>query len=491
MKIILFILYLTISIQIFAQNAPDTLWTNTIGGINADDAAEICETTDGGFIIAGYELCFYPNADDNFLLIKINSEGSVQWERVFGGSGSEKANSVQQTSDGGFIIAGYTNSFGLGLSDIWLIKTDENGMHQWDYTYGSNFGEEALSVKQTADNGYIIAGDESIPDYMGLFINNALIIKTDQNGVEQWRQSLGNSGNDVATSVQQTLDGGFIVAGYTNSEYTNTDFWIVKLDAEGIVQWEQTYGGNNTDRARSITQTSDGGYILVGVSDSFGLGDTDCLIVKFDNTGMFEWEQILGNDDDDTGYSIQPTLDDGFIIAGYTKPYETFLQGNIWINKIDENGILLWDKVFVSNSWEVSRSALQTTDGGYIISGFTQNGDSENRDIRIIRLGSELDSDNFIIQDQYLKLNNYPNPFNPSTTIMFSIQNDSFIDLAIYNLKGQKIKSLLKNNLEKGQHSINWNSKDDSGVIVASGIYFYKLIINGKTVNVRKCILLK
>lgn len=488
MKILLLFICIIISVQIIAQNAPDTLWTRTIGGNNSDDALDICETTDGGFIIAGYE--FYSNIGDDCLLIKTDVNGFVQWEKVFGGSDSEKARSVQQTTDGGYIIAGYTSSFGLGFKDMWLIKTDENGDLLWDYTYGSNFFESASSVQQTADNGYIIAGVEYVPG-PGASGNRALLVKTDQYGIEEWRQTYGNSGYDFASSVQQTTDGGYVVAGTTFSEDNWDNFWLLKLNNNGIIQWEQTFGGSNSDRASSVLQTSNGGYILAGESNSYGSGDMDCLIIKTDNNGTFEWEQILGGDNDDSVSTIQPTSEGGYILAGYTKPFESVFQGDFWIININENGNLLWDHIFVSDNWEMARSALQTSDGGYIIAGFTQTEEPESRDILLIRLGTESEANNSIIHNQDFMLVNYPNPFNPETTIEFSIQDNSQIELSIYNSKGQKVKTISDNYFEKGNHSAIWNGEDTKGNPVSSGVYLYKLNVNGKTEAVKKCILLK
>ena len=211
----------------------------------------------------------------SYWIIKLDSSGNKVWdkiydegERISGSEVEERANSIQQTSDGGYIVAGYIFSFGCGASCI--IKLDGSGNKEWDKIYG----EFAISVKQTSDGGYIVVGHTCIDEYMALYdhFSDYWIKKLDGSGHEEWTKTYGWPGDDYAESIQQTSDGGYIVAGIIYSDagdiidgnYREDDYGIIKLDSVGNKIWDKTYGGSNNDGATSIQQTSDGGYIVAG-----------------------------------------------------------------------------------------------------------------------------------------------------------------------------------------------------------------------------------
>jgi hypothetical protein len=259
-----------------------TSFAKTYGGTNWDWAYSVQQTSDGGYIVAGYTWSFSVGYYDIFL-IKTDANGNVIWAKTYGGASFDWATSVQQTSDGGYIVAGATWSFGAGNGDIFLIKTDANGNLQWAKTYGGTFGEYARSVQQTSDGGYIVAGNTSS---FGAGAVDIFLIKTDANGNMQWAKTYGGIYTDSATSVQQTSDGGYIVAGATWSFGAgNGDFFLIKTDANGNIIWAKTYGGTSYDLATSVQQTSDGGYIVAGFTTSFGAGYYDIFLIKTDANG--------------------------------------------------------------------------------------------------------------------------------------------------------------------------------------------------------------
>ncbi|MCD4843942.1 MAG: PKD domain-containing protein [Methanosarcinales archaeon] len=282
-------------------------WRQTFGGKKSSQAGanSVQETADGGYIIAG-DIRFFSN-DSHFLwLVKTDSNGNEQWTKTYGPSDYDCACSVVQTSDGGYIIAGLTCLY--DKFNFWVLKTDPNGNEQWNKIYGDRGENEAYSVVQTSDGGYIIAGRAS--SYAGM------LVKTDANGNELWTKKYGNGGS-VANSVIQTLDGGYIIAGNTRLYGVEvSDFWVLKTDSEGNEQWNKTYGGSKLDEANSIIQTSDGDYIIAGDTFSYGAGDLDCWVVGIDSNGNMQWHNCFGGTGYDKAYSIKETSDYGYVIAG-------------------------------------------------------------------------------------------------------------------------------------------------------------------------------
>jgi hypothetical protein len=263
-------------------------------------------------------------------------------------------------------VAGWTTSFGAGLRDIILIKTDANGNVIWAKTYGGTSYEEASSVQQTSDGGYIVAGWTTS---FGAGSGDIILIKTDANGNVIWAKTYGGTAYDYAYSVQQTSDGGYIVAGYTRSFGAGSDdVFLIKTDANGNIQWAKTYGGTDGDWASSVQQTSDGGYILAGGTWSFGAGSYDIFLIKTDANGNVQWDKTYGGMHGDYASSVHQTSDGGYIVAGYT---ESFAESgkDIFLIKTDTNGNIIWAKTYRETSFNYAYSVQQTSDGGYIVAG--------------------------------------------------------------------------------------------------------------------------
>jgi uncharacterized delta-60 repeat protein len=351
-------------------------FAKTYGGTNDDIAYSVQQTSDGGYIVAGITGSFVAGGD--IFLIKTDANGNLQWAKTYGGTDDDKAYSVQQTSDGGYIVAGWTRSF--GAYDIFLIKTDANGNIIWAKTYGETYWGEAYSVQQTSDGGYIVAG--STTSFTGW--DDIFLIKTDANGNVIWAKTYGGTGDDWVYSVQQTSDGGYIVAGWTDSFGTGGyDFILIKTDANGNIIWAKTYGGTNWDFAYSVQQTSDGGYIVAGYTNSFGAGSYDIFLIKTDANGNIQWAKTYGGTDDDKAYSVQQTSDGGYIVAGYKSYF--FAADNIFLIKTDANGNIVWTKTYWGTDWDRTFSVQQTSDGGYIAAGYTDSFGAGGPDIFLIK----------------------------------------------------------------------------------------------------------
>jgi hypothetical protein len=364
------VLGLTFQIIVAPVNGSESIWNNTYGGSNNDVARSVQQTSDGGYIAAGWTLSFGAGQAD-FWLINTYANGTEQWNQTYGGPSKDEAYCVQRTSDDGYIVAGSTESFGAGLADCWLIKTDANGVMQWNKTYGGVNDDYAFHVQQTNDGGYIFVGST---DSFGTGSSDFWLVKTDTDGAMQWSKTFGGIGSDRAFSVFQTSDGGYILAGETSSFGAGSlDFWLVKTDAVGIMLWSRTYGGANSDVARSAQKTSDGGYVIAGWTNSFGAGGSDFWLVKTDVSGYLQWNRTFGEAYDEEAYSVRLTSDSGYVIAGgMTSPYS--LGGwDFWQVKTDANGNRQWDQANGGTSDDRAYSVQQTSDDGYIIAGSTES----------------------------------------------------------------------------------------------------------------------
>ncbi len=349
-KLLIIIANISFILLAFCQ-APSIQWQKALGGSSVDYANSIQQTSDGGYIVAGSSFSEDGDVVGNqgyydAWIVKLNSNGTIQWEKSVGGSNYDEAYSIQQTSDGGYIFAGFFNYLNGSLTDTnyWLVKLDATGGIQWQKSLGGYFGDYAFSVQQTSEGGYIVAGYSASKDGDATTNHGGQdywIIKLNNNGDIQWQKSIGGSRDDLAYSIQQTSDGGYIVVGnsYSNDgditgNHGSTDFWIVKLTNNGSIQWQKSLGGSNQDIGRSVYQTSDGGYIVAGASNSKD-GDVtgnhgvyDAWIVKLNSTGIIQWQKSLGGSDYDYAHSIQQTSDGGYIVAGYSSSKNGDVIGN-------------------------------------------------------------------------------------------------------------------------------------------------------------------
>lgn len=313
-------------------------WNKTYGGTGIDQAYSVVQTDDGGYAIVGTTL---PVGASNYeaYLVKTDPAGNMQWNRTYGGTSNDIAYSMVRTNDGGYAFAGITMSFGAGLSDMWLVKTDGLGSMQWNRTYGGTSDDDACSVVQTSDSGYAIAGSTVS---FGAGINDFYLVKTDPAGNMQWSRTYGGSLSDQARCVVQAGDGGYAMVGYTYSfGVGGYDFYLVKTDPSGNVQWSKTYGGTSYDWAFSMVRTCDGGYAMAGYTSSFGLGDYDMWLVKVDGSGNVQWGRTYGGIDDDEAYSIVQASNGGYAILGTTASFGAG-QDDFYLIKTDGLGFEEW-----------------------------------------------------------------------------------------------------------------------------------------------------
>ncbi|MEA3505680.1 MAG: T9SS type A sorting domain-containing protein [Bacteroidota bacterium] len=307
-----------------------TEWSKTYGGLYEDRGQSIQLTDDGGYIIAGTTASYGVGGYDIWL-IKIDSQGEELWSKTFGGTSWDWGYYVEQTFDGGYIITGCKDPGSYSIWDVFLIKTDSQGNTMWTKTYGGDSYDVAHCVNQTSDGGYILTG---YTYSYGAGSSDMWLIKTDENGNMEWNNTFGDTEPEHGYSVVQS-ENEYIVAGYTKS-YGEGDYdvWLVKTDSEGNEIWSKTYGGVEDDRSFSIQNTADNNFVVAGFTSSFGAGNYDMWLLKIDNAGDTLWTKTIGDDKLNRARSVVQTSDGGYILAGDTYIYE---QGeyNYYLVKID------------------------------------------------------------------------------------------------------------------------------------------------------------
>ncbi len=361
----------------------ENLWIKTYGGTYDDGATALEQTSDGGFIAAGYYIPDGSAATDLWLL-KLDEAGGQEWSKTFGGaSADDRANSVRQTTDGGYIAAGCTSSSGAGGEDFWLLKVDSAGDLSWAQAYGGSSDDCAQSVRQTTDGGYIAAGYTSSS---GAGSGDAWLLKVDSAGGLSWSQTYGGSSADYAYSVRQTADGGYVVAGNTSSSGAGgSDVWVLKLDASGNETWSKTYGASGDDYAYSIQEITGTGYIVAGSTESYGAGGSDVWVLLLNELGNQVWTGTFGDTGDEAGYSIIAESGGNYIVAGEK---ESSNDNNIWLLSITDAGVDAWTQTYGGSYDDTGRAVVQTTDGGFAVVGETRSTMDGGSDAWIMRTDS-------------------------------------------------------------------------------------------------------
>ena len=373
------------------SSGPQEEWNQTFGGLRWDIGTSVKPVIGGGYIIAGTKNALgYNNAGDCWL-VKTDSYGNPEWEKTYGGTDCDAAEDVWQTSDAGFIIVGITNSFGAGSFDIWLIKTDGNGNEFWNRTFGGGEMEYGTSVRQTSDGGYIIGG---FTGSYGMGGNDAWLVKVDIHGNLEWNKTFGDAipggqfGGEYFMCVQQTQDGGYIAAGRNYLDNNgNSDMFVVKVDSSGNQEWEKLIGSSYPDGCLWISQTVDEGYILTGQSSQAQSQPEDLSLFKIDINGNEEWRKYYGGTYFDTGTAIEQTNDNGYIITGGFSVDADETMDAILL-KTDSIGDEEWRVTFGGVNSDECSEVHQTEDGSYIVAGFTNSYGAGGQDAWLVKFGA-------------------------------------------------------------------------------------------------------
>lgn len=365
------------------QQGP-TDWTRVYGGSQQDGIKSILQTSEGDYILTGWSASGGAGVND-VLLVKIDTNGEVRWSQTYGGHDYDAAYSSLQLMDDSFILAGYTKSIGAGKTDFMLLKLDADYDAAWVKSYGGSDDDVCQKIIQTADGGYILIGDTRSGGAGG---QDALLVKTDEEGTLQWMQTYGGSEWEYVYSAIQTNDGGFAIVGSTYSYSSGArDAWLVKIDSQYQQQWIWTYGGSKEDELSSIIQTEDGGYLVAGTTQSYGAGYYDGLLIKLKPNLQIDWVKTYGGAETEVIKDLIPTTDGGYALFGGTSSSGAGYY-DYWIVKTDASGNLQRAETYGGANTDYLNTGIQSTDGGYALAGFTYSYGAGESDAWLVKTPS-------------------------------------------------------------------------------------------------------
>ena len=479
------VIVFTVCIGSYAQTSIDTLWTRTFPGQFSDVGRQVKQTADGGYIITGESESFGPGIWSVYI-IKTDSTGEIEWNKTYGGAAFDFPYGIIQTSDYGYIASTYTTSFEPAGTNLRLIKLSPSGDTVWTSLL-PNTNQHLLNsagcIIQTNDGGYLLTAYGWKPPKA----NQIVLIKTDSIGIPEWSKEFGGSIDDFGGTVQQTLDGNYIISGYTYS-YGNgaCDGYIIKVNPTGDTLWTRYYGGSSFDSFRYIITTSDGGYLAVGTTQSYGNGE-QAWVVKIDSLGTEEWSHAIGGSQNEAFEGASESVNGDYFLSGSTNSIGSGEHDAFFV-RLSETGDLIQERAFGTGGEEFGATIERTADNGFIATGTY---DGAFLDIWLIKFSA--DSIISGLQDQQLNnfpdcfilYQNYPNPFNPATNIKFSLDKGGMVKLAIFNILGEQVQVLVNQMLTAGTYSYSFDAGD-----LKSGTYFYRLITSSNSA-VKKMIYLK
>jgi len=471
MKSLSILCLLTLSFLSAPAQPVDSLWSRLYGGTGNDRCNAVRQTTDGGYILTG-QTNFSPTDVDAWL-VKTNSQGDLVWSQMNGGSQYESAHDVVLRNDGGYAVAGTTTSSGNGTWDTYFARFGANGNFQNSVYWGEAGVDISYSMVQAPDGGFVIGGETVIngDNY------EMLLVRTDSAGGYLWSQHYGGNQFEGCRAIRPAADGGYLLAGYTGSYGAGaSDFWLVKTNPFGAIEWTRTYGGAGWEYCLAISRTHDGGNLLAGYTYPTGGSPSNFYVVKTDPNGTFEWSRTYGGSGDDRCFAIAQTPDGGYALGGFTMSYGSG-NADFWLLKISAAGDSLWSRTFGGPAHDYCTSLEWTGDGGFVLAGYTSSFGVAGEDIWLVKTGPEnLSSASApqIVPLAYGLEPNYPNPFNGATTIRFVVPQAGRVTVRSHDVLGRQVELITDGFYSAGRHTLAWDCPD-----CPSGTYLITLSADG------------
>ncbi len=526
----LFALLIIFSGEARAQ-APSIQWQKCLGGSQAEAGFSIKQTPDGGYLVAGSAqsndgdvsgLHSSPINAPDYWVVKLDSNGYLQWQKCYGGSMEEDAFSIDLTHDGGFILTGRAESTdgdvtGMHSSiDYWVVKCDSIGDIQWQKCLGGSDEEIPYKIISVYDGGYAVIGYSLSTDYDVTGSHNDSIcigccdlwfVKLDSIGNKQWAKCYGGSWSDLGYSVIETVDSGYIFAGASKSNDgdvlglhgqpgSDLDFWIVKIDSVGNLQWQKCLGGSGDESPTDIKSTFDGGFVTIGrsISTDFdvtglhGISD-DTWVVKLDSVGNLQWQKCLGGTHYEHGSSILQLADSSYLTLSFSNSNDGDITGNhsfgpndVWLVKMDKTGNLQWQKCFGGTSEEQAFDMLQTTDGGFVFTGTTDSNDGDVSGnhgafdtwvVKLSPLPNAIAAPTNFITDFTSSLNTATNQL----TLNFYANGNERTQVQLLDITGRVLLS------QPLAVTAGFNKQEVQAGQLAGGVYLVRLVTEGGSVS--------
>lgn len=480
MKRLSVLLFVCTTANMFLQAQPTIQWQKRLGGNGSETFLSIQPTADSGFILLGVlssdnGYTIETHGNDDFWLVKLDASGTVQWEKTLGGTGWDTGHKVRTTSDGGYILVGSSTSEdgdvsdNHGNGDYWVVKTNSEGVIQWQKALGGSSSDWANDMRETNDGGYIITGfskSENGDTYGHHGDGDGWVVKLNSGGEIQWQKMIGGPGRDEIEAMHLTTDGEYILAGQTQPTginipgyYGDNNCWIVKLSADGAMLWEKSLGGDNSELALDIHPTADDGYILSGqiLLEDNDINSNelqaDALLLKISSQGEMQWQKTFGGNLSDYANNIQLTNDGGYIVAGSANSTDGDLaaatphgESDGWVYKVNPAGNIQWQLLLGESQSETFRCIGITAEGGYILAGTARPLNSTDPNVLsdgwIVKLNPEsaLSYQDVALQDDTWQV--FPNP----VTDFIKIQTDEItpgLTAAVYDLYGRQLMEFL------------------------------------------------
>jgi len=469
--IFLLISLLTVS-KVFALG-PDTLWTRFYGGSSYDIGYSVCESHDFNYLVTGYTSSF-GNAQDVYFL-KLNTDGDSVWTRKWGGYAFDGAHHVIETADSGYLLIGYTESYGAGGKDLYLLKSDQTGNLQWYKTYGGSLQDCGYYIHDNNDGTFLLLGYRDGPS--GWYKGDIWILKIDSAGDTIWTKSYGGTNEEWAMSMVPAENGNFIISGVSNSFGSGgKDSWILKIDSLGDTLWTKTFGGSAEDVGYDIVKTYDDNFIIGGYINGSGQWTPgDLWIFKISTNGDSLWSKIYAAEAEETAFEMYETQDSGLIIGGS----RGCNNGDMWLLRTDMSGDTLWTKNYGGVNEDQTIDLAMTSDGGYILTGYTSSFGNGYHDVYVVKTAPDTSSTG--VEEV---------PYGDIESVEFSITNDIFSDyfavnyylnissevkLSLFDITGRNLRTIINEFQQDGNHCINIEKED-----LMSGCYIVQIIIDNK-----------
>jgi hypothetical protein len=464
------VLLLVVSSHLRAQSPGDILWSRIYGGDRYDEANAVQPTPEGGYIMVGYTQSFGLGRWGNGFVMKVDKGGDTLWTKQFGGPGSDVLVSVQVLSDSGYIMTGLSDSE-ANFEQLWLVRMNKSGAILWQKSYGGATKDIGYSVRRMSDGGFMIAG---VSNSFGGGDEDFWLLRTNANGDSLWAKRYGTSGRDYGYDMKPTNDGGFIVTGPTNDMFV----WLVKLNASGDTLWTRTFGGALYQESTGVIETSDGGFLISG-SATPASGDLQALLVKTDSLGNQVWSRLYGTANYDEGRQVVESPSGGYLLAangGYP-------DMQYWFVRVNATGDTLWTRYHGLPGTTRCFDIINADSGDFIAAGsiFDPVNDGDAALTRIKGDGSVSVEPHPSYPSSVALHQNYPNPFNPETQIPFTLSERAFVRLSIVDILGREVALLVNEVREPGNSNVTWNGRARGGIPLASGTYFSVLSVGGNT----------